>query len=135
MLNKGISDTIKVTLLSLTLVIISLFLQCNIGLNLADEGYLWYGAIQTASGKIPIRDFQSYDPGRYYWAAFWMLLLGKGIIPLRISVAIFQTIGLTFGLLALRRVIRSWRVLLFDIIENIGLSIFICKPDDINIPQ
>jgi hypothetical protein len=40
-----------------------------------------------------------------------MLLFGKGIISLRLSLAIFQTIGLTFGLLALRRVIRSWAVL------------------------
>jgi hypothetical protein len=111
MFNKSIPDTIKVIFLSSALVIISFLLQYNIGLNLADEGYLWYGAIETASGQIPIRDFESYDPGRYYWAASWMLLFGKDIISLRLSLAIFQTIGLTFGLLALRRVIRSWRVL------------------------
>ncbi len=108
MSNEKICNVIKVILLSSSLVIISFLLQYNIGLNLADEGYLWYGAIQTASGSVPIRDFQSYDPGRYYWSAFWMLLFGKGIIALRISLAIFQAIGLTFGLLALRRVIRSW---------------------------
>jgi len=111
MFSENTSDTVKVTLLSSSLVIISFLLQFNIGLNLAEEGYLWYGAIETASGQIPIRDFQSYDPGRYYWAASWMPLFGKGIISLRLSLAIFQTIGLTFGLLALRRVIRSWRVL------------------------
>ncbi len=111
MFSQNISDTIKVALLSSALVVISFLLQYNIGLNLADEGALWYGAIQTASGQIPVRDFQSYDPGRYYWSAFWMLLFGKGIISLRLSIAIFQTIGLTFGLLALRRVIRSWAVL------------------------
>ena len=107
MFHKKTPEALKITLLSLALVIFSLLLQGNIGLNLADEGYLWYGAIQTVSGQVPFRDFQSYDPGRYYWAAAWSMLLGKGIISLRISLAIFQSIGLTFGLLALRRVIRS----------------------------
>lgn len=111
MFSQNISDIVKVIILSSTLVIISFLLQYNIGLNLAEEGYLWYVAIQTALGQVPIRDFLSYDPGRYYWAASWMLLFDKGIISLRESLAIFQTIGLTFGLLALRRVIRSWGVL------------------------
>ena len=111
MLDKRFPDTIKVTLLSFSLVIISLLLQCNIGINVGDEGYLWYGVVQTLAGEVPLRDFQSYDPGRYYWAGFWMLLFGKGIISLRLSLAIFQAIGLTLGLLALRRVIRSWSVL------------------------
>lgn len=104
---KKVPDALKITLLSLVLVAFSLWLQGDIGLNLADEGFLWYGAIQTALGKVPIRDFQSYDPGRYYWTAAWLMLFGKGIISLRVSVGIFQFVGLTFGLLALRRVVRS----------------------------
>jgi len=106
-----LADTIKITILGFGLVVTSLLLQCNIGINRGDEGYLWYGVLQTMAGKVPVRDFQSYDPGRYYWSGFWMLLFGKGIISLRLSVAIFQAIGLTLGLLALRRVIRSWSVL------------------------
>ena len=111
MFQKKVSETLKVTLLSLTLVIFSLWFQGNIGIDLADEGFLWYGTIQTASGAVPIRDFQSYDPGRYYLTAFWSILLGEGIISLRISLGIFQFIGLTLGLLALRGVIRSWWIL------------------------
>jgi hypothetical protein len=107
----NISDTVKVAFLSSSLVVISFLLQYNIGLNLSEEGFLWYGSIQTSCGQIPIRDFESYDPGRYYWAAFWMLLFGRGIISLRFSLMIFRIIGLTLGLLALRRVIRSWEVL------------------------
>lgn len=110
-LQKSSLEGLKVALIASALVIFSLLLQGNIGLNLADEGYLWYGAIETASGQVPFRDFQSYDPGRYYWSAGWLMLLGKGIISLRISLAIFQSIGLTFGLLSLRRVIRSWLML------------------------
>jgi hypothetical protein len=82
-----------------------------VGLNLADEGSLWYGAIHTAMGKVPIMDISSHDPGRHYWGAFWSYLLGDGIMALRISTGIFQFIGLTLGLLAARRVVKSWWVL------------------------
>lgn len=104
---------IKIVLLSMILVSVSLLLQGDIGLNLSDEGYLWYGQIETALGRVPIRDFQSYDPGRYYWAAFWSLLFGDGIMALRVSTAIFQAIGLTLGLLAARRAVKSYPMLIF----------------------
>ncbi len=82
--------------------------QGRIDLNLADEGFLWYGAWRTSLGEIPLRDFQSYDPGRYLWSAFWFHLFDNdGILALRVSNALFQTIGLTCGLLVLRRLTRS----------------------------
>ena len=105
-------DVCRVVWISVILVSISFSLQGNIGINLPDEGFLWYGTIQTAQGDVPIRDFQSYDPGRYYWTSFWSLLLGPGIMSLRMSLGIFQVVGLTLGLLALRRVISSWWVLI-----------------------
>ena len=108
---KEAPDAFKIALLSLALVVFSFLLQGHIGINLSDEGFLWYGTVQTASGEVPLRDFQSYDPGRYYWGAFWSIFLGRGIIALRISAAIFQWIGLTLGLLVLREVVRSWRTL------------------------
>lgn len=101
-------STLEVAFLAFALVALSFWLQGNIGINLADEGYYWYGALRTLLGDFPIRDFQSYDPGRYYWAAFWLKLLGDGIISLRIATGFFQFVGLTFGLLALRRVVRPW---------------------------
>lgn len=107
-----ISDTLKIALLSLALVSLSFWLQGNIGLDLVDEGFLWYGTQRTALGEVPLRDFRSYDPGRYYWGAMWFQVLGDGIIPLRISLAVFQFIGLTCGLLSLRRLIQSWWMLI-----------------------
>ena len=99
---------ITAPLLACALVGASLWLQSDIGLNLADEGYLWYGAMQTARGMVPLLDFQSYDPGRYYWVAAWSYIFGDGILALRLGVGIFQAIGLTLGLLAARRAVRSF---------------------------
>src|SRR3990172_9850386 len=114
--NSG-KDIIKTALLAFGLVALSCWVQVDIGLNLADEGYLWYGTIQTVAGQVPLRDFQSYDPGRYYWGALWSYVLGDGIMALRASTAIFQALGLFLGLLAARRVIRSyWLLALFGLL-------------------
>ena len=72
-------------------------------LDLADEGFLWYGVLRTRAGEIPLRDFQSYEPGRYYWSAAWSFVFGQGILGLRASLAIVQVLGLVFGILVCRR--------------------------------
>lgn len=97
--------TIYVIALSIILVSVFFLLKGDVGLGLSDEGHLWYGTIQTAKGAVPIRDFRSYDPGRYYWTAGWSLMIGSGIISLRIANSVFQIIGLSLGLLAVSQVI------------------------------
>ncbi len=68
--------------------------QRRIGLNLHDEGFLWYGARQTARGEVPVRDFQSYDPGRYDWcAAFMRVRHDEGILTLRLACFAFAGVG------------------------------------------
>jgi hypothetical protein len=67
-----------------------------------DEGYVWYGTLRTLAGEVPIRDFRSYEPGRYYWCALWMFALGRGLVALRVASHAFYFLGLTGGLLALR---------------------------------
>lgn len=68
------------------------------GFDLADEGYYWYGAQRVLRGEVPMRDFMSYDIGRYYWAAFFMHLMGDdGIFGARISAAVWQVVGSFVG--------------------------------------
>lgn len=47
------------------------------GFNLSDEGFYWHGAELTYYGKTPVKDFFSYEPGRYYWTAAVFRLLGS----------------------------------------------------------
>jgi hypothetical protein len=99
----------NLVIFSALMVLIIYLVQGDTGLNLQDEGFLWYGTIRAAMGEVPIRDFQSYDPGRYYWGALWFKLLrNDGIMALRISQAVFQFIGLTVALLLVRRVTKKW---------------------------
>jgi hypothetical protein len=106
--------TLKIIALSLAIALTAFFIYCQFGVNLADEGFLWYGMIRTHLGEVPIRDFHAYDPGRYYWGALcFKLFKNSGPIAFRASLALFEFGGLTFLLLCLRRTTKSWSILLF----------------------
>ncbi len=88
-------------------------------LNLADEGFLWYGVKRVVAGEFPHRDFQSYEPGRYFWCAFLAPVFGTGILGVRASGTVFLSLGLFLGLLALgssgKRTF-AWQLLAFPIL-------------------
>jgi len=71
-------------------------LERHFGFNLGDGGFLWYGAQRTLAGDVPLRDFMSYDPGRYWLAAAYMSgVHDNGILALRAWLAIVEALGLS----------------------------------------
>ncbi len=106
--NPGWKKIFFLFLFSLGLSIFLFLLQGRINIPNADEGYLWYGSLRVLHGEIPIRDFQAYDPGRYYLTALFLLMGGEGIMPFRFALALFQGAGIFFGLLAARKVAANW---------------------------
>jgi hypothetical protein len=78
-------------------------LDGNLRINLADEGYLWYGTRSVIAGQVPMRDFHGYDPGRYFWTVAWSWVLGDSLVALRLACVLFQCLGVLAGLLAARR--------------------------------
>jgi hypothetical protein len=97
--------------LALTLAALSYGVQGEVGLNLTDEGLLWYVSERTAAGDVPLRDVRSYEPGRYYWSAAWLRGLGSGVRSLRVSLAAMQCVGLVLAFLLLRRIVPSFGLL------------------------
>lgn len=100
---------IAMALLSVFACVGAFCLEAHIDFNLWDEGYLWYGVQRTLLGEVPIRDFMSYDPGRYYWAAalLWPLHT-DGILAVRAATAVFSMLGVVAGaLLVLRESVGS----------------------------
>jgi len=100
----GRRDLLFLALLAAVLTFGLFLYERRLDFYVSEEGFLWYGAIGAAHGEVPFRDFYSYDPGRYYWAAAWAKLLGDGILSLRLSTAVFQALGLFCGLFA------AWRL-------------------------
>lgn len=105
-LQKVTTFHIFILLFFTSLCMIALFIwEGHVGINLCDEAFLWYGAAAVSHGKVPIRDFYAYDPGRYYLTAFIMKLLGNdGIIASRIAEVYVQGLGLFLALFLLIRV-------------------------------
>ena len=103
------------------------YLHNDIFVDFADEGFLWYGVQQLLKGQVPLRDFQAYDPGRYYWCAGVFSLLGQGLMNLRLAAGLFQFTALSFGLLALRRVSAHPLFLLVSGLLSAGFMLIPCR--------
>jgi len=136
--NSDVPTKLLLCFYAFFLAIGSFLLWGTTGINLADEGFLWYGAQRTLAGETPLRDFQAYEPARYYWVAAWMKLLGSnGLYPLRVSLALFQAVGVAAAVLLVFEgtknrklaflsgpVFLFWMISLFKTFEDVA-SIFL----------
>jgi hypothetical protein len=93
-------DVVKCLLVAVVLASGYYALGGNRGFDMADTGFLWYGVQRTALGEVPIRDFASYDPGRYYGLAALVQLQGDdGFLALRRAQAVFHGFALAATLM------------------------------------
>ncbi|HEY7354179.1 MAG TPA: hypothetical protein VH596_15540 [Terriglobales bacterium] len=106
---------VEAVVLSATVCFIVFFIQWQYGFNWSDEGLQWYISQRTALGQVPLRDFFSYDPGRYYWSAFFFKLLhGNGLLEQIVANATFGAVGLAviYFAVAKAQLDRWWRIAL-----------------------
>ena len=114
-------ESILLSSLSALLLVLALDVPfLRIGINLADEGYLYFGSRQVLKGKVPIIDFRSYDPGRYYWCALWLGIFGESLWIQRLSMSFLKWITLAIiGFLCLE-VSDSWLIVVAIQISCLG---------------
>ncbi|MGB3747117.1 MAG: hypothetical protein WA961_02860 [Rhodanobacter sp.] len=97
-LRSGNAGLLLVVSLGLAVCSGTFLLEGRLGFSLWDEGYLWYGVQRVLHGEVPIRDFMSYDPGRYYWAAGLLRLFHvDGIVAVRAATMAFVALGVAVG--------------------------------------
>ncbi len=102
--NRGLAG---VFLLASAVVFLVFFVAGSGRASMEDDGFLWYGVVRVLAGETPLADFTSYDPGRYYWCAAWSLVFGSAWVGVVAGVSVFAALGLFFGLLAARRVVKG----------------------------
>jgi hypothetical protein len=85
--------------------IMALFLwQRHFDFNIADGGFLWYGAQRTLAGDVPLRDFMAYDPGRYWLAAGFMAAAhDDGMVTLRAWMYLVEAVAVGLVVITVAR--------------------------------
>lgn len=66
-----------------------------------NEAYVWYGTLRMLEGDVPLRDFRSYEPGRYLWCAPFLLAVRRGVLGIRIASLVFFALSLGYSLVLL----------------------------------
>lgn len=61
---------------------------CRCFIDLVDEGFLVYGAQRVTEGQVPLTDFWSYPPGRYWVLAGLFNLFGHHLLVERVALAV-----------------------------------------------
>jgi hypothetical protein len=96
-------------ILTAAVIILLLWLPgIRVELETADEGYLCFGAQQYARGKVPIRDFRAYDPGRYVWVGLLMKLFGQTFYAQRLAMSLVMIAALSVVGWLIFQVSHNW---------------------------
>lgn len=93
-------------------------------LQRADEAYLWYGTRLVRRGAVPLRDFRSYEPGRYWWCAGVLALVGDGAARLRLAVHAFWAPALAAVAIVTSNEQRAW----FTVVAVVALLVVWAEP-------
>lgn len=76
----------------------------NYGFIMNDEGFLLDGVVRFLGGQLPLRDFYSYAPLRYFYYAGWFQFVGAHVMVERFSMMVFGVVvPLMMFLVAWRR--------------------------------
>lgn len=90
---------------------VGFIIQWRYGFGWSDEGLLWYASQRTFLGEVPILDFYSYDPGRYYWVSLFFHLTGNtGLFSLLAAGAAFGATGLASIWYAMVKADVPWKI-------------------------
>lgn len=65
----------------------------NVGINIADEGFLANGVLRSLNGEVPFRDFISYMPGSYLVFVPFFALFGANLLIIRIAWIIVRILS------------------------------------------
>ena len=114
----SLSASVEATVVCIFIGIVVFLSQAHFGystriLDMGDEGLLWYGSQRTELGDVPLRDYFSYDPGRYYWSALmFKMLRADGLFEQIVANDLFGLIGLfvIYILMCNLSLDRRWRI-------------------------
>jgi hypothetical protein len=91
-------------LFSIAWVTALFLLQRHFDFNIADGGFLWYGAERTLAGDVPLRDFMAYDPGRYWLVAMFMAAVrDHGMVTLRAWMYLVEAVAVCLVVVTVAR--------------------------------
>lgn len=65
---------------------------CKYGINPADEGIPFSGALRIMKGEVPLKDFQGYMPGKYYFYYAILKIFGSDILTVRYVISFITAI-------------------------------------------